>query len=81
MPILCEECGSNMSPNRDLDLIECPKCGNWMREEWVLVYALVLELERKMETLNQVNELERRLKILERKVVVLEYIDERKGEF
>ena len=80
MPILCEECGSSMRPNKALNFIQCPKCSKWTRE-WVLIYEFALGLERKMETLNQVNELERRLKILERKVVVLEYIDERKGEF
>jgi len=31
-----------------------------------------LSMERHQETLNQINELERRLKILERKVIILE---------
>ena len=79
MPILCEECGSSMSPNKALNFIQCPKCSKWTRE-WVRIYALVLELERKMETLNQVNELERRLKISERKIIELEYIGKMKGE-
>jgi len=78
MPILCEECGSEMRPNIGLNFIQCPKCSKWTRV-WARIYELVLRLEPEIEALKQVNnELERRLKISERKIIELEYV---KGEF